>query len=258
MSVLTHLQNLADSIKIPDWERTAIDTSIANLSYKLSQYFPTNIDSKFVFGSYDRKTILRRSKDPRSDVDYMVVFSNGGNYSPQTLMRRLKSFADAKYLRNEIYQSSPTVVLELSHIKFELAPAKREWNGLYIPAPASDYQDWILTDPASVRTALNNSNNTNNHQIRKVVRLLKYWNVLNGRPYTSYSLEKYVIERYFWFCKNLKDYLFHAVNDLPTLGLSVANTAKVNNLKQIVNQTKQYEADGMPHTAETEIKKAFP
>jgi hypothetical protein len=63
MSTLSHLQTVADSIKIPDWERNAIDTSISNLANKLNLYF-NNIDTKFVFGSYDRKTILRRSKDP--------------------------------------------------------------------------------------------------------------------------------------------------------------------------------------------------
>ena len=62
MSVLSHLQNTADSIKIQDSERTAIDSSIGSLSYKLGSYF-NNIESKFVFGSYDRRTILR-SKTP--------------------------------------------------------------------------------------------------------------------------------------------------------------------------------------------------
>ena len=140
MSVLTHLQNTADSVKIKDWERTNIDTSISTLSSKLYQYFD-NVESKFVFGSYDRKTILRRSKDENSDVDYMVVFSDGSDLTPQTLMKRLKRFAEAKYSKNDIYQSSPTVVLELSHIKFELAPAYKSWGTLYIPAPASDYSD---------------------------------------------------------------------------------------------------------------------
>jgi len=138
MSVLSHLQNTADSIKIQDSERTAIDTSISSLSSKLSSYFD-NIESKFVFGSYDRRTILRRSIDANSDVDYMVVFSDGSSWTPQTLMNRLKRFAEAKYSRSEIYQSSPTVVLELNHIKFELAPAYKSWGTLYIPAPASDY-----------------------------------------------------------------------------------------------------------------------
>lgn len=257
MSTLSHLQTIADSIKIPDWERNTIDTSILNLSNKLNLYF-TNIDTKFVFGSYDRKTILRRRKDPNSDVDFMVVFNDGGNYTPQTLMNRLKAFAIAKYSNNEIYQSSPTVVLELGHIKFELAPAKREWLGLYIPAPASNYESWISTTPQIVKTNLNTKNQACHYQIRKLVRLLKYWNVNNGKVYSSYELEKYVIDKQFWFCTNLKEYFFSAAEGLSTYGLSIYNTAKVNNLKQVIANTKRYENENMPTHAELEIKKVIP
>ena len=259
MSVLSHLSEVANSIKILDGERNAIDTSINNLANKLDSYFPTTIQTKFVFGSYDRKTILRRSKDSQSDVDYMIVFNDADSYTPQTLMNRLKNFAIAKYSSSEIYQSSPTVVLELNHIKFELAPAKKDWLGLlYIPAPASNYQNWIHTDPASVKTNLNTKNQSCNYQIRKLVRILKYWNVLNGRPYSSYTLEKYVIDKNFWFCTNLKEYFYQAVEGLSTLGLSISNTSKVNSLKDTVNKTKRYEADAMPITAELELKKAIP
>ena len=100
------------------------------LSTKLGNYFD-NIASKFVFGSYDRRTILRRSKDSNSDIDFMVCFTDGNEWTPQTLMNRLKRFAEANYSKNEIYQSSPTIVLELSHIKFELVPA---WGTYNIPS----------------------------------------------------------------------------------------------------------------------------
>ena len=122
MSVLSYLTDLSSSITIADWERNSIDTSINTLSTKLGNYFD-NIATKFVFGSYDRRTILRRSKDSNSDVDFMVCFTDGNEWTPQTLMNRLKRFAEANYSKNEIYQSSPTIVLELSHIKFELVPA---------------------------------------------------------------------------------------------------------------------------------------
>lgn len=257
MSVLTHLQNAADSVKIKDWERNGINTSISTLSSKLSQYF-NNIDSKFVFGSYDRRTILRRSKDSNSDVDYMVVFSDGSDWTPQTLMNRLKRFVEAKYSRNEIYQSSPTVVLELSHIKFELAPAYKSWGTLYIPAPTSDYSNWVSTAPDTMKNDLNEKNRNNSYQIRKLVRLLKYWNVNNGKVYTSYELERYIIDKTYFFCDNLKDYLYSAVEGLSTWGLPTYKQTKVNRLKEIIAQTKEYEANGMPATAESEIKKAIP
>jgi predicted nucleotidyltransferase len=258
MSVLSHLQNTADSIKIQDSERTAIDTSISSLSSKLYSYFD-NIESKFVFGSYDRRTILRRSKDANSDVDYMVVFSDGSSWTPQTLMNRLKRFAEAKYSRSEIYQSSPTVVLELNHIKFELAPAyKNSWGTLYIPAPASDYSDWISTYPNTLKDALNEKNRNHQYLIRKLVRLMKYWNVNNGKVYSSYELEKYVIDKSFWLCSNLKEYFYSAVEGLDTWNLAQYKKDKVNRLKEIVTKTKYYEQNNMKISAESEIKKAIP
>ena len=256
MSVLTHLQDTASAVKIADWERTLIDTSISSLSTKLGKHF-NNLNSKFVFGSYDRRTILRRSKDANSDVDYMVVFNDGAEYKPQTLMNRLKIFAEANYARNEIYQSSPTIVLELSHIRFELAPAYISWGTYYIPAPSSSYSEWISTNPAGMKTDLDNKQRDNYYLIRDLIQLLKYWNVKNDKVYSSFELERYVLDKWFFFCTNLKDYFYQAVEGLPTSNLPYYKTPKVESLKQIVANTKKYEADNMPATAETEIKKAI-
>ena len=256
MSVLTHLQETASAVKIADWERTPIDTSISVLSTKLGNHF-SNLSSKFVFGSYDRRTILRRSKDSNSDVDYMVVFSDGASFQPQTLMTRLRIFAEANYSKNEIYQSSPTIVLELSYIKFELAPAYVSWGTYYIPAPASSYLNWISTNPNGMKTDLDNKQRDNNYLIRDLVQLLKYWNVKNDKVYSSYELERYVLDKWFYSCTNLKDYFYLAVEGLSTSNLPSHKSSKVATLKQIVANTKKYEADNMPVTAEAEIKKAI-
>jgi predicted nucleotidyltransferase len=253
MSVLSYLTDLSSSITIADWERTSIDTSINTLSTKLGNYFD-NIESKFVFGSYDRKTILRRSKDSNSDVDFLVCFKDGSEWTPQTLMNRLKRFAEANYSKNEIYQSSPTIVLELSHIKFELVPA---WGTFNIPAPASSYTTWIGTYPLTFKDKLNDKNRDNNYQIRKLIRLLKYWNVLNYRVYSSYEIEEYVVGKFFFLCYNLKDYFFQAVEGLPTYNLPEYKQNKVDRLKKIVAETKENERQGWNTLAEIEIKKAF-
>jgi predicted nucleotidyltransferase len=253
MSVLSYLSDLSSSITISDYERNSIDTSINTLSTKLGNYFD-NIASKFVFGSYDRRTILRRSKDSNSDVDFMVCFTDGNEWTPQTLMNRLKRFAEANYSKNEIYQSSPTIVLELSHIKFELVHA---WGTYNIPAPASSYTTWIGTYPLTFKGQLDDKNRDNNYQIRKLIRLLKYWNVLNYKVYSSYELEKYVIDKYFYFCTNLKDYFFQAVEGLPTYDLPEYKKTKVERLKNIVKETKENENGGWYTLAEIEIKKAF-
>ena len=254
MSVLTHLQSTVNTIKIADWERISIDTSIRTLSTKLGNHF-NNMHSRFVFGSYDRRTILRRSRDPNSDVDYMVVFNDGANFTPQTLMTRLKTFAEANYTRNEIKQSSPTIVIELSSIKFELAPAYVSWGTYYIPAPASSYANWITTNPSGMKTELDTKHRLNNYVIKDLIQLLKYWNVKNGKVYSSYELERYIIDKWFFSCTSLKDYFYSAVEGLSTYGKSIYDTSKVARLKRIVAQTKQYELTGMPHSAQIEIQK---
>lgn len=256
MSVLTYLTQLSTDITIDDYERNRIDISINALHRKLNIHF-SNIEIKFVFGSYDRKTILKRSKDPNSDVDFLVCFQDGNSFKPQTLLTRLKNFANDNYSRSEIYQSSPTVVLELNHIKFELVPSYSSWGTYYIPAPASNYMDWIATYPNRAKEELNSKNRQENYLIRKTVRLIKYWNVLNGKVYPSYELEQIVCQGNYFFCMSLKDYFFHVANTLPTYNLSYSKSQKVEKLKKIISDTKSYESSGMSVLAEFEIGKAF-
>ena len=123
MSVNSYLQDLGSSLVLNSNEKSSITTSIDTLKSRLTSYFGDNVLDKIIFGSYTRETILPRKVDENSDIDLMVVFENLDNYKPQSFLNRLKSFAETKYKTSEIYQSSPTVVLELNHIKFELVPA---------------------------------------------------------------------------------------------------------------------------------------
>lgn len=256
MSVLSYLTDLSSSINIADWERQRIDTSITTLLRKLNSHF-NNLESAFLFGSYDRKTILRRSRDLNSDVDIMVNFKDGSDWTPQTLMNRLKRFVETNYSSNEIYQSSPTIVLELGHIKFELVPAYHTWGTYHIPGYANGFSQWINSYPNTMKSDLNNKNRNNHYVIRKLVRLLKYWNVRNGKVYSSYELEKYIIDKHFFFCSNLRDYFYHAVEGLPIYGLPYYKETKVNTLKRLVVETKRYEQNNWSALAEAEIKKIF-
>ena len=257
MSVLTHLQTTASNLVIKEDEKSGIRTSISTLESRLVSYFDS-IEEKFVFGSFDRLTILPRKADENSDVDYMVVFKDGVSYRAQTLMTRLKNFAEAKYSRSEIFQSSPTIVLELNHIKFELAPAYKSWGIYYIPAPASNYANWISTNPKKIKDDLESKNTSNSSQIRPIIRLLKYWNALNDKVYTSYELESNIITQGYWFCTNLKEYFFSAVSNLPSYGLPTYKANKLDKLKKTVEETKRLEKDGYPATAELEIQKVIP
>ena len=68
LSYKYYLKNDSDEIK-------AINTSIDTLMKNLNTDLGVLIKRKFIFGSYDRDTILPRSIDSQSDIDLMVVFN---------------------------------------------------------------------------------------------------------------------------------------------------------------------------------------
>lgn len=105
---------------------------------------------------------MPRKVDENSDVDYMIVFDNSNNYKPQTFLDRLKRFAETKYSTSEIYQSSPTIVLELNKIKFELVPAYNSWGTYYIP---DGNGGWMPTYPNDFNDKLTETNNNNSYKI---------------------------------------------------------------------------------------------
>jgi len=259
MSVNTHLTNLASDLVLSGSEKSSISTSIKTLELRLDAYFGNNIIERFQFGSNTRGTILPRKADSNSDIDYMVVFeTSNGQKKPQTYLDRLKKFAETKYSTSEISQSSPTIVLSLNHIKFELVPAINNY-GYQIPSPASSWTEWISTNPTGANQALQDKNKTENYQIKPLVRLIKYWNATQGHLFTSFSVEQYIVNKYFWSCTALKDYFYAFWADFScTYETAQYIKDKVEKAKNYASRAKQYEEDNMPVSAENEIKKIVP
>jgi len=259
MTVLSHLRNVSNEGVLNGIEKSSINTSILTLERRLDLHFGSDLAEKFRFGSSTRGTILPRSMDSNSDIDYMIVFDDSA-YKPITYLNKLRRFVEIYYSTSEIHQSSPTIVLELSHIKFDLVPAIKSWLlGYRIPAPASSYEDWMYTDPNDFNNLLVQKNTNNYSLIKPVIRLVKYWNSKNGYVFDSFSLEKDIVNMSFLFCYDLKTYFYEAMNNLE-LGYFAAEWRKnkLNRAKRILAQTKEYESDNMPLTAESEIKKLIP
>ncbi|WP_367188840.1 nucleotidyltransferase [Burkholderia sp. Ed8] len=256
MSVLNFLTDLAGNAVLSSAEQSSIVTSIATLQVRMGQHFGSGaIKRHFRFGSSTRGTILPRSMDERSDVDYMIVFSDN-NATPQTYLNRLKTFVEKCYGSSEIYQSHPTIVLELNHIKFDLVPATTTLFGdLMIP---NGPRGWRGTDPNDFNSTLEAKNKSNNSLIKPTIRLFKYWNATSGFPFESYEIEKWVCGLSFWWSANQKDYLFSVVENL---GTTWSYAKWVNNeitrAKTTIANVRRYEKDGKPSTAEGEIRKLF-
>lgn len=234
MSVLGHLQAKASAAVLSGTEQTSINTSVTTLSGRITSWFDPNLISQFTFGSSTRDTILPRTMDEKSDIDYMIVLKDDGSV-PQTYLDRMKKFAEKYYSTSEIKQSSPSIVLELNHIKFDLVPALDSWGGSYkIPNGSGGWQD---TNPNDFNSTLTQKNKDNQFLIKPTIRLaLSYWS-----------------------CTNQKDYLFTLFDNL-SVAYDWAQWRKdrVTRAKQIVQNVRDYEQQGMPVTAESEVKKLIP
>lgn len=256
MSVLSLLTQIASNAVLSSTEQTTITTSITTLQSRMLLHFDDGIIKQhFRFGSSTRGTILPRSMDEHSDIDYIVVFSEN-NATPQTYLNRLKAFVDKRYGSSEIYQSSPTIVLELNHIKFDLVPATITWLGeLQIPNGSGG---WMTTNPNDFNATLDAKNKEHKSLIKPTIRLMKYWNAKSGFPFDSFTMEKWICGLSFWWVTNQKDYFFSVIDSLST-SFQYSNWVndEITRAKAIVEKVKQSEKNEMPATAESEIKKLF-
>ena len=264
MSMNNYLTNLASTALIRDTEKASIQRSIVTLQSRLTAYFGSQVTAKFVFGSYSRGTILPRHMDADSDIDYMIVFADGG-FRPQTYLDRLRRFAEHSYSRSEVVQSNPTIVLSLDHIRFELVPALQGLFGNYqIPAKASSWVDWIDTNPNDFNTRLVNANQTNGNLIKPVVRLLKYWNATAGYPYESYALEQRVAtHNYGWLgfspTRRIDNFFSSCVDGLYLDIFSPQwKREALERLKRLTAQAIQSERAGSYAHAQSTIQKLLP
>lgn len=258
MSVLSLLTSLASEAVLSKTEQSSIATSIATLETRLAQHFGLNvIGPNFRFGSSTRGTILPRTIDAESDIDYMIVFKEGALLRmPQTYLSRLREFAEKYYSRSIVRQSHPSIVLELNHIRFDLVPAIPYWlGGVQIPDSTGD---WMTTDPTGFNLKLEKTNKSHQSLIKPTIRLMKYWNIASKRPFESFETEKWICSLNLYHLANLRGYLFEVIGHLST---SYFQAQWINNeitrAKTIVAKVKQCESQGLNKIAEEEVRKLF-
>lgn len=264
MTINSYLTNLAEQAILRDAEKASVQRSVATLQTRLNEHFGTTVSDHVIFGSFSRGTILPRSMDAHSDVDYMVVFSDAG-LQPQSYLDRLRRFAEASYSRSEVAQAHPTVALDLNHIRFELVPAVRDWwNGLQIPGKGQGYQSWQQTDPNGFNSTLSAVNQANANLVKPLVRVMKYWNAAANYPFESYELEQKIAGHSFGFLNffsspQLGRYFTSFVEELD-VGWSAPQWKKeaVARLKDLVRQASALEQAGQSAQADAIIAKLLP
>lgn len=260
MSVNSYLTQISSKLVLSDAEKNSISRSISALQIKIDSYFGQSVANHFQFGSSTRGTILPEKVDPRSDIDYMIVFnSSGGEETPYRYLDQLRRFVNAEYSTPEIQPSSSKILLRLDRMNFELVPAIDNSGEYKIPSPKSVLTDWMTTDPTRTKKAFQEKNKSNHNNIKPLIRLAKYWNALNNHPYTPFSLERHIVDRYFLFCTSLKDYFYSFWDDISyNFNTSRHIIDMIDSVKRHINRARKYEHDNMQASAEKVIKKIVP
>jgi len=232
-----------------------IDKSIEYLTEKIWGLFQEKLHSVTVFGSFDRETFI--NGDPDADVDIAIIFKKN-DLQPQTYLDKIKTFCETKYPRSDIYPDHPTIVIEMNHIKFELVPAYTySENTLKIPAPRSKDLKWISTNPKDFKLKLTEKDKANKNFISPVIRILKYWNGLNGKLLSSYEIEKCLVNR-LYTCSTLKDYFFSAVTGIEELIKTEAQKKCYLTLKEKCRRLRVLEREKFLEYIEAEIASILP
>ena len=223
-------------------ERKSINTSLNYLKTNIKTYFGTQVNQVITFGSYTRGTIIPRKYDSNSDVDLMVEFniSSFSEKTPETYRNNLKRFVEAKYPRSISSKDLPSIMLELSKIKFDLVPSiiRTSWLSSTICIPKSG-NEWQETDPKWFNTKLTESNQKYKNIVKPIIRLLKYWNHRNNYPYESYELEKIIADMNF-SGDTIETGFYYAIDNLPTSWRTEFTKQKVQTLKNNKSWILQY------------------
>lgn len=245
-SIDTYLRNLSYKyyLKNDSTELSKINSSLKSLTDKLWDDKGILLKRIFVFGSYDRDTILPRKFDSKSDIDIMVVFKHTDyERTPETYRSWLKIFADKYYkdrYGSDVVKSFPTVSIRLNHIHYDLVPAKEEYDWLYNPTiyiPGN--YGWRSTDPEDVKKKLTAANTEYKQIVRPIIRILKAWNGYNGYPYDSYLLELEITKMNF-YNDNIQSGFFYAAKKLyeASYGEPISKRDKLQKLSSTVENIK--------------------
>lgn len=266
MNANSYLERLSTNGLIRELEKVNINRSLALLQNRLDSHFgqaaanASGIKSHFAFGSYTRGTMLPRSMDPHSDVDYMVIFDDR-NLQPQSCLARLKRFVERHYRTSEIFQSHPTIILSLNHVRFELVPAiETFFSGIQIPTKGSLFSNWASTSPNEFNKALTEKNKSNYNAIKPLVRLLKYWNACNGYPFESFELENHIVTHWTITTALFKPTLWRRFRDFigELSGSNNRQNHAIERARRIIAEVLIFESQGRIDEGTVRIQKLLP
>ncbi|MFZ5529762.1 MAG: SMODS domain-containing nucleotidyltransferase [Pseudomonadota bacterium] len=210
--VAEHLALVAQKAVISNVDKTMAELPIKTLKLRIEAEFDRFVVSRSeVAGAWARDTSLPAAMDPDEDINLLVVFRERG-HMPDHYLRQLHEFAQLHYPKSSIEFANGVLRLKLLQGRVRLVPAHESVTGMQIPSSATT---WVRIEPAEFARQLADKDRQHEGLVLPVLRLAKYWNVRNGRVFSSWELEQKVLAHRFAFvAKNLKAYWFDFMRSL--------------------------------------------
>jgi len=255
MDTNTYLTNLDNSLILEKEGKERIEKSIGYIKQKLWGIFQDRIAEVKVFGSFAKDTFITGDID--SDVDILLVFKSK-DFQPQTYLNQINSFATDHYSRSNIYPDHPTIAIEMEHVKFEIVPAIYiSIDEVRIPAPRTKDLKWIGSFPNRLQNKLNEKDKDNKGLIKPLIRILKYWNSINKKPFNSFEIEKYIVSKTY-DCKDLREYFYFAIGNLSDIASTNEQKKFYETAKERRRRLRILENYNIPEYIETELMTFLP
>lgn len=130
-------------------------------------------------------------------------------------------------------------------------------SALIIPAPPSKDFKWLETNPAKFKKRILDKNEQEKDLMIPLLKLIKYWNILEGRPFSSYYLEHFATGRSYPR-KNLKEFFYEIISDLSDQRLNQNEKQAIDSLFERRRRLKVMEKENIWEYIETELDTFLP
>ncbi|MBJ6764674.1 nucleotidyltransferase [Myxococcaceae bacterium JPH2] len=146
-------------------------------------------------GSYGRKTAIR----PLHDIDLFLIFSAGGSRRavPEAMLLWVKEALEDEFRGKQarIQNRSVNIEFKTTGIGFDVVPAIADGKHPEVYwIPDRRRGEWIPSNPRAHHAACNAANERMGMKLKPLIKSLKRWNQLRGKPVPSFLLEVLVCE----------------------------------------------------------------
>lgn len=177
--LLTDLELTDDQQKIGAIRQTALRDFLKG-RFKLAE-------DPVLVGSYSRRTIVRRDRD----IDIMVsmdVSTYWKTYEQNSsgLVYQVREALNKQYGKSDVSTSGAAVVMQTSMFNVDVVPVFRRNGGGYLLADGA--KRWKATNPP-YHYDLMETRNKADPNLKPLVKLVKYWNIVNDARLESFHLE---------------------------------------------------------------------